>query len=277
MELQKGTCKHILLTSWCFIAWCPRVAGFSGERPLLSHMWPRGGIASRALGKEIIPSQPEHLAPPNTRSMHIAWPQELSSSPCELLWRRPRTWTVAGASCTAHACARILSCHLQAASDQGYLHGCQHSPRVWEMSLSYNCPFWCLNGNLKTLQRAWFWFASPLCPIQRCLETSKNCMCHILAWNPQVLHFPALTVLTSPSLLCTPETHTFLEITLGLCFFILMWLINYALQIFKQLMFISLSIDSYLTWKTYFPLSEFKAKFKTKPSDMRWFTSLCQK
>lgn len=60
--------------------------------------------------------------------------------------------------------------------------------------------------------------ASWLCPTQRYPETWKTCTCHILAWKLQLRHFPALSVLTSPSLSCSPKTLTFLKITVSLCF-----------------------------------------------------------
>lgn len=41
---------------------------------------------------------------------------------------------------------------------------------------------------------------------------------YLPAWNPQLVHFAARTALTSPSPWCTPETHTFLRITVSLCF-----------------------------------------------------------
>lgn len=92
------------------------------------------------------------------------------------------------------------------------------TPRDTNPSLSYNRLLWCMNGDLETLQRAWMRFASPPCPIQCCLEALKTHTCRVLAWKPQLLHFPALAALTSPSPWCTPEAHTSLEITLGLCF-----------------------------------------------------------
>lgn len=93
-----------------------------------------------------------------------------------------------------------------------------HSSVTQNLSLSFNHPLWCMNGDLETLQRAWMRFASPPCPIQCCLEALKTPTCRVLAWKPQLLRFPALAALTSPSPWCAPEAHTSLEITLGLCF-----------------------------------------------------------
>lgn len=212
-------CKHFLLNSWCFVAWSPRVAGSSGEGPLLSRTWPRGGMWSRALDSKTTHSQPEHLTHPNTHSAHTACcprPQEHSSSLCELFWRRLGTSDMPSTSCTVHACVRILSCHLQAASDQGCPCGCLHrlndTKNEPQLQLSLLVHQW----EFRNLAEDTGVVCIPA--LSHPVLTGDITNFHILAWKPQLLCFPALTVLTSPSLLRTPETHTFLEITVGLCF-----------------------------------------------------------
>lgn len=227
VELHKRDCVSVYF--WVHNeVWSLRVAGSSGERSLLSGM-SRGCTSSRSTKSKTTYSQPEHLMHPKPHLAHTACYPRLQLKPdCAFLEEAgdlDHSWCQDPALPPPDSCIPGLPPRLPAQPQpQSFI--LVHEEKLRNLAEDLNVAhisvlsYPVLSGDIKIL----------LMP-HSSLETSTASFSNSNSLD-----------------LSQPFMHSrdsyFSRDHSGLVLFILMWLINYALQIFKQLMFIFPSIES---------------------------------